>query len=400
MNDKKIAFIICVNNELYFEECRYYINQLHIPQGYEAEVFGIREAVSMCAAYNLGMQSTDARYKVYMHQDVFIRNRDFLQDMLRLFAGDETVGMIGMVGGNRMPKTGVAYRAWDTGTVDCRDPDMAYFLAFEPEVRQDAQVEAVDGLLIATQYDVPWREDLFVNFDFYDVSQSFEMRRAGYRILVPYQKVPWVIHDSSFAKLDHYDENRRICMSEYADYFYADGGHEFIYNGEWNRLSDELAAQIKQLMQAGEWKEAAALLASYRTAKMKSSVLEMLGMMSDIHEKELEAGVCHRFFDGTDDWQQIYERYIKVRFLLRRMELHMPKESYCELTDAVKDGSVSWNALLVMILHGTVDKCTCLKKLAEYYSRTGQKDSERQVRELYAAVKKMPVPVAHTRTHR
>ena len=41
---------------------------------------------------------------------------------------------------------------------------------------------------MATQYDVPWREDLFDGFDFYDVSQSFEFRKAGYTVGVPVQR--------------------------------------------------------------------------------------------------------------------------------------------------------------------------------------------------------------------
>lgn len=52
MDEKKIAFIICVNNELYFEECVYYINRLIIPEGFSTDVIAIREADSMCAAYN------------------------------------------------------------------------------------------------------------------------------------------------------------------------------------------------------------------------------------------------------------------------------------------------------------------------------------------------------------
>lgn len=74
--------------------------------------------------------------------------------------------MIGMVGGCGMPKTGVAYLAWNEGTVDCREPDFAYQLICDPAQQADCPVDAVDGLLIATQYDVAWREDLFVNFDF------------------------------------------------------------------------------------------------------------------------------------------------------------------------------------------------------------------------------------------
>lgn len=65
VEDRKdtIAFIICVNNELYFEECKYYIEHLEVPAGYDIDVIGIWEADSMCAAYNLGMRSSDAKYK-------------------------------------------------------------------------------------------------------------------------------------------------------------------------------------------------------------------------------------------------------------------------------------------------------------------------------------------------
>lgn len=108
MNNKKIAFIICVNNEQYFKECIYYINRLRIPQGYETDVIAIREAVSMCEAYQLGMKSTDARYKIYMHQDVFIRNTGFIEELRTLFNRDENIGMIGMVGGGIYQKTALS----------------------------------------------------------------------------------------------------------------------------------------------------------------------------------------------------------------------------------------------------------------------------------------------------
>ena len=40
VEDRKdtIAFIICVNNELYFEECRYYIEHLEVSAGYDIDV--------------------------------------------------------------------------------------------------------------------------------------------------------------------------------------------------------------------------------------------------------------------------------------------------------------------------------------------------------------------------
>ena len=78
IDDKKVAFVICVNNELYFEECLWYINQLHIPDGYKKDVIRIAGAESMAQAYNAAMASSDARYKVYLHQDVFIYEREFI----------------------------------------------------------------------------------------------------------------------------------------------------------------------------------------------------------------------------------------------------------------------------------------------------------------------------------
>lgn len=127
MKNSKIAFIICVNNDIYFEECKFYINRLLLPDDYTIDIIAIREADSMCAAYNAGMQSSDAKYKIYMHQDVMIREVHFLEYMIELFAQNENVGMIGMIGGTKMPKTGVTYRAWNVGMVDCRDPDMIFW---------------------------------------------------------------------------------------------------------------------------------------------------------------------------------------------------------------------------------------------------------------------------------
>ncbi len=398
MNDKKIAFIICVNNEIFFEECKYYINRLCIPSEYEIDVLAISEATSMCAAYNLGMQSTDAKYKIYMHQDVFIRNENFLKEILNIFQGDKSVGMIGVLGGTEMPETGVAYRAWNVGTVDCRDPGVAYYTVFQPEIRQDMYVEAVDGLLIATQYDVPWREDLFQHFDFYDISQSFEMRNAGYRIMVPYQEVPWVIHDSNFVKLKNYDEGRQICLREYPEFFCGMHGYEFFYNEEWNQLSASLAAELKHMVELGAWNQVKEVIEAYRAKQVKDSELEVLGIMSDIYTKEQKKGVCKGFFDECNNWQEIYNRYMNVRFLLRRMELEMPEEEYNKLILEIKNETVSPEAIIELLIHSVVDKKTCLQRLIECYKKFGQALNAQQAELLYQKVKDKPISIAYTKS--
>lgn len=367
----KIAFIICVNNELYFQECSYYINRLTVPEGFQVEVIGIYEADSICSAYNAGMRDSDAKYKIYMHQDVMIRNPHFLENVVEIFAKNAKVGMIGMVGGTEMPKTGVTYRAWNVGKIDFREPDMAYWLVDASDPKEGVFVEAVDGVLIATQYDIPWREDLFTHFDFYDISQSFEMRKAGYQILVPYQETPWVIHDSGFVKLTYYDEERKKCLKEYSEYLYAEGGFDFHYDKEWSDLSDLLAEQTKNLFVTQEWEQIGQIIEGYHKAGRKSSELETLSILYNIYEKEKNANVKTSFFDGCTDYQSIYKKYNVIRFLLRRMELGFEIETYQELVNGIRTEQISYEALMEMMLHSTVDKKTILKKIAEVYDDVG-----------------------------
>ena len=47
MNEKKICFIMCVNNDAYEQEQMRYLNRLVVPEGYEMDILSIRDALSM-----------------------------------------------------------------------------------------------------------------------------------------------------------------------------------------------------------------------------------------------------------------------------------------------------------------------------------------------------------------
>lgn len=211
MNHRKICFIICVNHERYFEECLYYLNHLWVPEDYEVDILAIREANSMAAGYNEGMRGTDAKYKIYMHQDVFIVNRNFLGELLDIFQ-DASIGMAGMIGSPELPESAVMWLGDRIGAIYSNDIVHSVIWQYN---RGLCDVEAVDGLLMATQYDVPWREDIFTGWDFYDVSQSFEFRRKGYRVVVPDMKEPWCMHDDGFLKMTDYNNARLKFLAEY-----------------------------------------------------------------------------------------------------------------------------------------------------------------------------------------
>lgn len=215
--EKRIAFITCVNSEMWYHECQLYIKHLAVPDGMAVEFIPIWDAQSMCQGYNKGMNQTDAKYKVYIHQDTLIVNHDFLKEMLKIFS-EKSVGGFGVIGCRKLPATGIW---WDgmrcVGRVlhACEAESVVDSICQEVE-EPFVDVEAVDGLMLVTQYDVPWREDLFTGWHFYEIAQCKELQRRGYEIVVPHQDSYWCIHSPKEKPLDpSYEKYKRIFLKEY-----------------------------------------------------------------------------------------------------------------------------------------------------------------------------------------
>lgn len=214
MDSKKICFIMCVNNWDYANEALYFIQRLIVPNDYSMDVLTVEEATGMAAGYNEAMRASDAKYKVYLHQDVMIVERNFIQYMLDCFR-NERIGMLGMAGAPTLDESKVMWNCKRVGRIyNGNVYGMKDWLIGEVDGAYQ-KVEAIDGLLMATQYDIPWREDVFRRWDFYDVSQSFEFRKEGYDVVVPHMDRPWCIHDDGFMNLKYYYEERNKLLREY-----------------------------------------------------------------------------------------------------------------------------------------------------------------------------------------
>ena len=198
VDENKICFITCVNDERLYEESVLYLQNLSIPDGMQAELIGVRGADSMAAGYQEAMESSDAKYKIYLHQDVFVVNKNLLWDLLMIFQTDNKIGMVGVAGAENLPSKRPVW--WES-----RDRyGKVYTRVWPEEIQQDMigdfqgrykRVAALDCLLLATQYDVTWRSDLFKGWHFYDISQSREFIEHGYEVVVAGQKEPWLVHD-------------------------------------------------------------------------------------------------------------------------------------------------------------------------------------------------------------
>lgn len=217
----KVTFVVCTNDLQYMRECELYIGRLYVPSWCEIELLSIAEAPSMCEGYNAGQAASKDAIHVYLHQDVFITNRYFLYDIFELFDSDDAIGMIGMVGSKELPadatmwhgkRVGVIYSASDVDTSHVENR-----LEPVPTTRVYEEVEVLDGMLLVSNRNIPFREELFDGWDFYDLSACMEHRKMGYKIVVPSQDKPWCIHDCGSANLSRYETYRQLFLQEYGE---------------------------------------------------------------------------------------------------------------------------------------------------------------------------------------
>lgn len=219
LNIKKIAFVYCVNDKKVYKKSKSYIKKLKVPEGYEIEIISKKNVGCVAKAYNEAMKSTDAKYKVYIHQDVFITNRNFIKDIINIFDKNKNIGMIGVVGSKVIPASGIWWESNQKyGKVYDSHTGKIELSQFKKVKKEYESVKAIDNLIMITQYDIPWREDYFDEWYFYDISQCVEFTKAGYEIVVPKQNEAWCIHDYGIGNLQNeyqYEKYRNIFLDEY-----------------------------------------------------------------------------------------------------------------------------------------------------------------------------------------
>ncbi|GEM_PF-1257475 len=222
MDSNKICFITCVNDEAMYKEAMLYIKSLNVPAGIKVETLAIRNASSITSGYNEALTKTDAKYKVYLHQDVFIINRNFINDFIGVFDSNSDIGMIGMTGSSIIPTSGCWWEAKECcGQVYESHRGKMNILKFENVDENIEDVQAIDGFMMITQYDIKWREDIFDGWHFYDVSQSVEFLKNKYKVVVPPQEKPWCIHDCGTVRIvDDYKKYQDIFINEYSEFIF------------------------------------------------------------------------------------------------------------------------------------------------------------------------------------
>ena len=212
MDEKRVSFIIAVQDGAEYERCVAALSELIVPEGFEADVVAITEADSIAAAYNEGMASSDARYKVYLRETTLIFHKYFIRDMIRIFDVNIAIGLLGVSGAKKIPTNGIC-QSTNRRVGKAVDRNSGQAMVWSDVEGLYEKVQALDGCILATQYDIPWREDLFLEDDFYDASQSLEVKRLGYIAAVARQDDPWVAITTDFSINE---QDRNVFLDEYS----------------------------------------------------------------------------------------------------------------------------------------------------------------------------------------
>lgn len=348
MNTKQIAFIICTNSVQYYNECVRYIQELEVPKGYSTDIISIQEADSMTQGYNAGMQASDAKYKVYLHQDTFILNQNFIADVLNIFRQDESIGMLGVIGASELSANANCYLDWKIGRLEVYNGRCTMDEEFSQIPGElYIPVKAVHGLIMVTQYDIPWREDFLDGWDFCDVSQSLEMQKHGYKVVVPFQETPWCYHDCGISTLKTYDFYRQKMLSKYPEVFNEEINEEEVSRKQKEILEMEgIQKSLIQMMEAGAYEELSEIAREIRGLwPLDTQIREIVNMMEIYSlEKECVTGTHSEWLD-FHNWEKTYEYYNWIRLVLIRIEYQREDQRARELKEKVETGKISRDAI-------------------------------------------------------
>ena len=196
MNEKGIAILIWKRNEEHYANCIEGLRQLQYPAGYEVRVYTLTEQDTFTKQCNSVLAETDAKYKIYLSDEMRITAPTFVQDMLNIFA-DTSIGMIGFFGSTEMPlSANIMDAPHKYGSVLIPAGGVLEEMRFgEGTADVIADVRAILPSLFVTQYDVPW--DANYTGQYYAVqAQCREFVRHGYRVVVPIVETPFCGYQS------------------------------------------------------------------------------------------------------------------------------------------------------------------------------------------------------------
>lgn len=222
LDDSKILFVIHKQDAEHYELCLQSIQDMKIPQGMMCEILTWEDNVNVSQGilYNELARSKDAKYKIYIPDSTCFVVKNALEDIIRIFQSDASIGLLGASGALELPASCIWQEAAiKSGAVYTLQPDgNAREERYTQPEAMYAKVQCISDVLIATQYDWCWYEAAHGNAA--AAAHSLECIRQGYDVVVPRQQATWCLSlslaedcgEAAWADIKH----------EYAPYLQSD----------------------------------------------------------------------------------------------------------------------------------------------------------------------------------
>ena len=283
MNDIKVAFIICWKDLLFMQECVNYIKRLILPENCIVDIITISGAESIFEAYNAAMKDSDADYKIYIRENVFIYKKSFISDVLCLFDKYSQFKMIGLSFG--------AENNFEIKNVSC-----------------------IDGSLIMTRDDVEWREDLFNGYSLYSESQCMEFQRRGMSIgAIPYSQKSLIIARKPEWPDMHLGENVRTFSKNYYSLNDKDKDYEQKLIDRVKEICNVELSTVEEFLNSGKVTEGINRLMHLSKARVYDELIDELITFAEIQELEKKEKIDS--FSDEKNVDEIRARIKEIKFL-------------------------------------------------------------------------------------
>lgn len=234
-NEKKFAFLVRKSNEALYDSCLKSLQSLRLPAGYEAELFTLTAEAPYAAQANRALALSDAKYKIYINDDLRLVYAHLLADLPAIFE-NESIGMVGALGSRSLPTDGNVLGADDKqGAVYVPAKTRLSELRFGEGAGASAQeavpVRFVLPSFFATQEDLPWDESCETQY-YAVLAQCRGFEKAGRRIVVPLPQSIWCAYQSQNISFDAADDDHERFFARYYPYIKgreADNGQNTLY---------------------------------------------------------------------------------------------------------------------------------------------------------------------------
>lgn len=218
--EKKVAFFVRKSDETLYSVCLESLQALHLPRGYEAEIFPLAADRPYAVQANRALALSDAKYKIYINDEVCLVQPHVLEEMLAIFA-DAAVGMVGALGSPSLPVDGnVLSSAHKRGAVYVPSEEGFSELRFGDAAGEVADVRYILPFFFATQWDIPWDESYEQQY-YAVLAQCRAFEEAGRRMVVPLSETIWCAVQGKGLSFDAEEADRKAFFTKY--HAYVDG---------------------------------------------------------------------------------------------------------------------------------------------------------------------------------